>query len=90
MGSARDFIRVELSKTKHFEKTRTGFAEEVARETFEGKYYRIIPVVTRVGDDEVSIKAVSKVGKLEVGVMSFELETGKSTIEWFDRDPEEQ
>ncbi|MCB9894485.1 MAG: hypothetical protein H6839_08545 [Planctomycetes bacterium] len=90
MGSARDFIRVEVSKTKYLEKARAGFAEEVARESFDGKYYRVSPEVKRVSDDQVSIKAISKVGELQVGVMTFDLKTGQSDIKWFNEDPDQE
>ncbi|MCA8916990.1 MAG: hypothetical protein KDB90_16490 [Planctomycetes bacterium] len=88
MGSARDFIRVKYSESKSMHAVEEQFDEEVSNEAFEGKWYRVVDEVRHLGSGKVRIKTVSTVGELEVGVMTFDLNTGNSTIEWLNEDPE--
>jgi hypothetical protein len=89
LGSARDFVRVSLSKTKDRDLTREAFAAEIATRAFDGEYYRVVEGIHDEAEGKLRLKAVSVSNRLEVGTITFDIKTGNSTIEWHDSDPDE-
>jgi hypothetical protein len=89
MVAARDSVRVHLAKQKHLQLAQEAFAADVAGGAFDGSYYRVLPEITKEPDGRLRLKAVSVSNRLEVGTMSFDINTGDSNIEWHDSDPDE-
>jgi hypothetical protein len=90
MGSARDFFRVQYSKTRNMQAAREAFAAEVANGAYDGKYYRVVDEVRIESDGKVRLKAVSVSGKLEVGTITFETSSGASEHKWLNEDPDKE
>lgn len=89
LGSARDFVRVKLSQTESVELAREAFAAEVATGAFDGEYYRVVADVSEEPNGWLLLKAVSVSDRLEAGTISFDINTGNSTINWHDSDPDD-
>ncbi|MCA8911240.1 MAG: hypothetical protein KDB82_06025 [Planctomycetes bacterium] len=88
LGSARDYFRVEFSKTKDIEATKRHFTEAAEKGEFEGKYYRVVGEVKRLPDGRFELKTNNHDDQLQVGVIRFSVGSGSSEIEWFNGDPD--
>jgi len=60
----------------------------VEKGEFEGQYYRLEPEVVELPDGRIRLKAPSVSNSLEVGTITFDIQTGESTLEWHDGDPD--
>jgi hypothetical protein len=89
LGFARDFCRVEYSKTGSADRVTKGFNEEVGDGVFKGEYYDVNDYIKELAGSDYDAAVVAE--PLEEGqpwlLMTFKWASGKSSIEWFeDRD----
>jgi hypothetical protein len=85
MGSARDYLRVEYSKTGNANDTYQKFRQEAGRHTFEGKYYRVDPnpgPSQNMGYDARVTCSPNRSSSDGKGAMDFNWADGNSTISW--------
>ena len=88
LGAARDVFRVRYSQTENLDEATRLFQAEVRKGDFDGKYYGIVDEVKHLDDGRIQLKTSNHDDKLEVGVIRFNLEDGRSEVEWFNRDPD--
>ena len=86
MGSARDFLRVEYSKTASPEKAFRAFTTFSAQGAFDGYYYRVDPSARSVAngayDAQVTCSPTSAAHEPSHGQMQFQWASGQSQIYW--------
>lgn len=80
MGSARDHVRVRYSKDKQLP---SRVSDDMRN--FHGKYFRVEEEVRQLPDGRIELRAVATGETYGHGVIRFNLEDGKSEIEWFNR-----
>ena len=84
MGSARDFCRIEYSKTGDFSEVVKQLQLEVDKGSFRGKYYGVEARMVAVDSNTARVYAFPENPQDRFGVMEFHWSSGNSTIEWHD------
>lgn len=82
LGSARDFARVEYSKSGEFGNVQESFQQRVANGEFEGCYYSLGSIVVPIGKDRARIYVYPTHPGERPGYIEFEWRSGNSEIHW--------
>jgi hypothetical protein len=85
LGSARDFCRVEYSKTGEQDQVSSPFKKEVGSETFKGKFYEVDRYIADLPNSsyDAAVIATPVEDSDPYLVMTFEWMSGKSDIQQF-------
>jgi hypothetical protein len=84
LGSARDFCRVEFSKTGDASTVVEALQEEVDRGTFRGKYFGVEARMVAVNSDTARVYAFPASPSDGFAMMEFHWKSGHSRFEWHD------
>ncbi|MBZ0136234.1 MAG: hypothetical protein K8I27_07670 [Planctomycetes bacterium] len=86
LGSARDFSRVEYSKTAETDAVAKKFPEFVESGYFEGKYYHVKSLHVEMGECayDAAIETEPQVQGDPWGLILFRWDSGQSAFEWFE------
>jgi len=84
LGSARDYCRVEWSRTGDIEKVREMLTTEVRAGTFSGKYFSVAPELKQTPQGGVlhTAPGVESVHDDGIGYVEFAWETAEWTLKW--------
>jgi hypothetical protein len=82
MGAARDFARVQYSKTGKVGDTALAFEQEITSGSFEGEYYTVSTVLVPLNDTMARIYVYSTTSSDTPGYIEFEWASGSSNIIW--------
>ena len=82
LGSARDYVRIQYSKTSNMAKATYLFEQEVDHGTFKGHFYGMEARMVAVNSDTVRIFAFPEKPDGRYAVMEFQMASGNSSIEW--------
>lgn len=89
LGSARDYCRVEYSKTGSEADTVKAFDKADKEDWFTGAYYKATKLhVGFKGDWNAAIEVQPTAGTKAYGLMKFQWASGNSEIEWFETQAE--
>jgi hypothetical protein len=86
LGAARDFCRVEYSKTGSADRVTKRFNQESADGAFEGTYFNVSEYIKELpaSDYDAAVIAEPQEDGLPFVMMLFKWASGNSTIEWLD------
>jgi hypothetical protein len=84
MGAARDFARIQYSKTGDVGEAAIAFEKEVKRKSFEGEYYVIGAVLVPISDTTARVYTYPTTPGDTPAYMEFDWASGNSRIMWED------